>query len=74
MTPKEKANELYDTLFDIWRLIETEYSKVHTKRCAYVVCDQMIMEYLELARIIQPEQHLEAVKYWNAVKKEIELL
>ena len=65
MTPKEKANELFDKMFLI---IENKgmYDDLYrAKQCALIAVDEILQQIL---------WDKGAVKYWNEVKQEIEKL
>ena len=78
MTPKEKANELYDKFFDT---TVADITKAHrkAKQCAIIAVDEIIK-----SRPILPSKstYYETVKdmyddakdYWQEVKQEIEKL
>ena len=68
MTPKEKAQKLYDHFYELGHLIETDYAKNHCKKCALVVADEIIKH----AHFITANQ--EAYTYWLEVKTEINKL
>ena len=65
MTPKEKAIELYNKMYD-YSLFEEE-----AKRCALIAVDEILKENLEL-----PDEPETVVRYlfWQEVKQEIENL
>ena len=61
MTPKEKAKELYNKMYD-YSLFEEE-----AKRCALIAADEVINTIMS---VYQPETKA----FWFEVKKEIEKL
>ena len=70
MTPKEKANELYELMF--YKLndynaicIDIESKDECAQQCALIAVDEILQQIL---------WDKAAVKYWNEVKQEIEAL
>ena len=63
MTPKEKAQELYDKMYD-YSLFEEE-----AKRCALIAVDEIISNWRAEATIQYPYGRV--INYWNVVKEEI---
>ena len=61
MTPKEKAQELYNKMYD-YSLFEEE-----AKRCALIAVDEILKVSFFFKLIAETE-------YWEEVKKEIEKL
>ena len=73
MTPKEKAQELYDKMYD-YSLFEEE-----AKRCALIAVDELIKYHDNIMDVVRYElpSNIVAVipyKYWEDVKQEIEKL
>jgi hypothetical protein len=79
MTPKKKAKELvlkyqfYVTTWDCYNdePLELKYRMPHMKECALIPVNEMI-EYLTTSTDVMTS--LDAVKYWQEVKLEIEKL
>jgi hypothetical protein len=69
MTPKEKAEELYDKMYGKTPvrnlIIQIEEDKQYAKQCALVAVDEII---------ITRTSGVEFFYYWNEVKKEIQNL
>ena len=65
MTPKEKAIELYNKMYD-YSLFEEE-----AKRCALIAVDEILSELTEIPYGLE---YLNRLNYWLEVKQEIELL
>ena len=68
MTPKEKANELVDKMFDVDYFDDYEESTMiykHAKQCALIAVNEMLDVLNQLT--------LE-YEYWAEVKQEINLL
>jgi len=68
MNAKEKAKELVDKYDEILTYIE---SKSKAKQCALIAVEEMI-EYLTILTDVMTS--LDAVKYWNDVKSELQSL
>jgi hypothetical protein len=72
MTPKEKAQELFDKY---WILIaykiEGSVGRLLIKQCALIAVDEIINTHLLSEKDIFG---IHPVDYWQEVKKEIELL
>ncbi len=65
MTPKEKAEELVDKMYQHqWRKDTVEFR--NAKRCALIAVDEII----DLVKHID----VDSEDYWNEVKQEIEKL
>ena len=65
MTPKEKAIELYNKMYD-YSLFEEE-----AKRCALIAVDEILSELTEIPYGLE---YLNRLNYWLEVKQEIVLL
>ena len=62
MTPKEKADELYENLYDI---------TTNTKKCAILTVNEILKSKQEAFSI--PVENSETfINYWINVKKELE--
>jgi hypothetical protein len=81
MTPKEKAEELYTHMFEC--VINPELSTLEmelmAQQCALIAVDELIKYHDDLMDVVRYElpSHIVAIlpyKYWEEVKKEIELL
>lgn len=83
MTPKEKAKELVDKMYNVdfhddAREISMQYR--HAKQCALIAVDEIIesnpTEYNEKFNLnpYHSECMESSIKYWNEVKQEIEKL
>ena len=68
MNAKEKAKELVDKYDEILTYIE---SKSKAKQCALIAVEE-IFEYLTTSTDVMTS--LDAVKYWNDVKSELQSL
>lgn len=75
MTPKEKAEELFNKFIIIDDLSDSTgnslYFNAHAKQCALIAVDEILKENLEL-----PDEPETVVRYlfWQEVKQEIENL
>jgi len=68
MTPKEKAEELFDKFNNPDR---TKYPYVHNaQQCALIAVDELIAEHMFDDSLHAARRYM----YWNQVKQEIELL
>lgn len=77
MKPKEKAEELVDKYFN--PDVELRLTKGERKQCALIAVDEIIKYHDDLMDVVRYElpSHIVAIlpyKYWEEVKKEIELL
>jgi len=84
MTPKEKAQDLYDKMYHKLKdtkaiFLEYKSDKNSAKQCALIAVDEIIdasptnplkSSYIELYSDMVDE----CIEYWQEVKKEIELL
>ena len=76
MTPKEKAEELIDKFeHETYSLIQGQLSK----QCALIAVDELIKYHDDVMDVVRYElpSNIVAIipyKYWEDVKKEIELL
>jgi DNA recombination-dependent growth factor C len=72
MTPKEKAQELFDKYYQIFEDDEDEHfidtSKRISKLSALIAVDEIIEE------VYNNESSISRYKYWQEVKQEIEKL
>jgi hypothetical protein len=75
MTPKEKADELYDKMYgktpvrDL--IIQIEEDKQYAKQCALVAVDELIkIHYL----LTTTHDTSPSINYWKEVKQELEKL
>ena len=65
MTPKEKAQKLFD------KFIQTNGNSFFAKECALIAVDEILL-YLKNSDDVMTS--IKAVDYWQEVKKEIEKL
>lgn len=76
MTPKEKAKELVDKYCYAIRTEETDSQYwtniIHAKQCALIAVDEILDLNLGLSNC--DENNWETEKFYEEVKKEIELL
>ena len=72
MTPKEKAKELFDKFYDT----TGEHWNAHkvSIECALIAVDEVILEQCKSSEKKDARYQDERLKYWQEVKKEIELL
>lgn len=68
MTPKEKALELYNKMYD-YSLFEEE-----AKRCALIAVDEILNGYEFDSLDIEHKRIMDNINYWDKVKQEIENL
>ena len=75
MTPKEKAEELYDKMYgktpvrDL--IIQIEEDKQYAKQCALIAVDELIkIHYL----LTTTHDTSPSINYWKDVKQELEKL
>ena len=70
MTPKEKAGELYNKMYD-YSLFEEE-----AKRCALIAVDEILSELAYTQNSVEDAMNKIQVyiSYWQEVKQEIENL
>jgi hypothetical protein len=74
MTPKEKAKELVDKYLKVSFGVVEEYIPVpivFAKQCALIAVDEIIASNPNLKWFAKLD---DSIKYWQEVKKEIELL
>jgi hypothetical protein len=62
MTPKEKAEELYNKM-----IVDFTIDKWQSKQCALIAVDQIL-------EVVQNLYFMGTVDYWQEVKQEIEKL
>jgi hypothetical protein len=80
MTPKEKADELFDKYYSVkWHNGKKvcSMSKQAAKDCALIAVDEIIKSSPARSPINDSSDfmpHFKAVKYWQEVKEEIEKL
>jgi len=70
MTPKEKAKELFDKMFEPnnhYMNKNIEIDKIIAKQCALIAVD-------EILKITWVDKFLTVEEYWEEVKQEIEKL
>ena len=65
MTPKEKANELFNKMF-----VDFDIDNWQTKQCALIAVD----EILNIDNIKPYVLHKEIIEFYQEVKQQIELL
>lgn len=70
MTPKEKANELYENMLNGFQFTIDEYT---AKQCALIAVDE-ILNMKPKNPFIVNGYYIEPKKYWQQVKQKIELL
>jgi hypothetical protein len=71
MTPKEKAKELVEAMAFSCR--ECDYES-KAKQCALIAVDEIIKFFNPENWGLEMDTAFESIKYWQEVKKEIELL
>jgi hypothetical protein len=73
MTPKEKAQELFDKY---WTLIaykiEGSVGRLVIKQCALIAVDEILSDYKNY--LLHENTEYKGLMYWTDVKKEIEKL
>jgi hypothetical protein len=81
MTPKEKAEELLDKYYIehyCWSGNGYDVDKITTKQCqkqcALIAVDELIDSHLLLTTTHDSKPSIRCKRYWQEVKKEIELL
>ena len=78
MTPKEKADELWNKYAEANILTEGKYSNYrglttdHAIVCALIAVDEILSDYKNY--LMHENTEYKGLKYWQEVKKEIELL
>jgi len=72
MTPKEKAEELYDK-FLRYVPAEEEFEHEYAKQCALVTVDEIINNNTKIPGVL-PQDTMHNTSFWQEVKKEIEKL
>lgn len=70
MTPKEKAEELYDE-FLFWSPDSVDISKQHIRQFAIIVVDEILEA---LTNAVDQELVTPHLIYWSKVKKQLENL
>ena len=73
MTPKEKAIELIDKMYDAMDIQDGDLWK-STKQCALIAVDEILNELDSIRDITGSSFVLGVIDYWQEVKQEIELL
>jgi len=72
MTPKEKAQELYNKFYNTSsHPHHVESRKNNAKECALIAVDEIIASNPNLKWFVKLD---DSIKYWQDVKNEIELL
>ncbi len=77
MTPKEKADELFDKFYSTIPNDEMGENYKSAKQCALIVVDEIIKSSPARSPINDSSDfmpHFKANKYWNEVKQEINKL
>ena len=84
MTPKEKAEELFNMFIIIDDLSDSTgnslYFNAHAKQCALIAVDEIVLELEYHQRHPETKDMMikirisQAFQYWKAVKQEIEKL
>jgi len=72
MTPKEKAEELFDAMSTNYGDENHHCTFYVAKNCALIAVDEMLIEYS--SQCPKDSYEMERHLYWNEVKKEIETL
>jgi hypothetical protein len=74
MTPKEKAEELFDRMHkEIYN--KDMYNDLYrAKQCAIVAVDEIIQGYEFDSLEINHKRIIDSINFWDEVKQEIELL
>jgi len=73
MTPKEKAKELFDKM----NFSHPEHEKYVAKECALIAVDEILKSFdgfMDSSKHFRHELEIDAERYWQQVKAEIELL
>jgi len=70
MTPKEKAKELVDKMYQAHSNSASDITKYFAKQCALIAVD----EFLNIENIKPYILHKLIINFYQQVKKEIELL
>lgn len=70
MTPKEKANELFEKMYQVRSVAGSDITKYFAKQSALIAVDEILntIEYSSQA------DEMAKTIYWNEVKQEIEKL
>lgn len=75
MTPKEKADELFDKMmYHIMYNCQPTLSEMVAKQCALIAVDQIILEQCKSSELKDARYQDERIHYWQEVKQEIEKL
>ncbi len=86
MTPKEKAEELYNKVYGQtptrWTELEIEEDKRFAKQCALIAVDEIIKQFVGVYDSLKDAGVLDSTnvedsanyKYWQEVKQEIKKL
>jgi methionine synthase II (cobalamin-independent) len=69
MTPKEKAEELFDK-YDSF--LYKEYDNLEAKKCALIAVDEILNELFEMAIVTGSSYVHKHIDYYQEVKQEIE--
>lgn len=76
MTPKEKAEELYNKFYSAIPRVDDDGQQEHAsaKQCAIIAVDEIGTLKAESFDELPNPHHYFSRKYWNEVKQEIEKL
>ena len=75
MTPKEKANELYNKFYNTdFHGNSIKIRDLLTKECALIAVDEIIIGYEFDSLDIEHKRIIDNINYWDKVKQEIENL
>ena len=78
MTPKEKAEELFNKFIIIDDLSDSTgnslYFNAHAKQCALIAVDEILNGYEFDSLDIEHKRIMDNINYWDKVKQEIENL
>jgi hypothetical protein len=70
MTPKEKAEEFFNKMYNC----ELDISYYAAKQCALIAVDEMLIEIRKIYDIYTEINIINIYHYWQQVKQEIEKL
>ena len=74
MTPREKAEELFQRFLPYTVGENTQEIKYNTKQCVVVSLDQIILEKCKSSELKDARYQDERIHYWQEVKLEVEKL
>ena len=83
MSPKEKAQELFDKYFELVEAQTSEQQEDNARKAALIVCDEVVEGLKQYLHEIYKDQELTSkeyitqamfVEYWKLIKQEIERL